>query len=151
MTNEEIRALDNQALNIAVAEKVMGWRWCVQLVGDISRPGRYEYFRFLADPDFSTGWKTKWDGETDIPIKQQFGPPPDFAGDIKWAKAATDAILKSGAYWDCHVHCYGAPLPDCLVVMINWTDAGRRVEGRAETEEKARARAALRAYWSTKE
>jgi len=72
MNAEDIDKLEaGRELDALIAEKVMGWTWCVQPHGHISRPGKYSYTRWLCEPDRYRSAKPKWDkwdGKTEMPI-----------------------------------------------------------------------------------
>jgi hypothetical protein len=170
MTDEEILALDGPAPNIAVAVHIMGWKregknWSVRpahKTRTVIEDGERRKEDYL-------DWESK--GEHDVLIDPEgremylcgCRPPdiglslPNFAGDIKAAKAVSEAMMRTdpgaGTHWDVHIACYGAYSvePVYQVDMYQWGAGRRNVTARAETEERARALAALMAYWSMKD
>jgi len=89
MNAEDIDKLEaGRELDALIAEKVMGWTWCVQPHGHISRPGKYSYTRWLCEPDRYQSAKPKWDkwdGKTEMPISGLNGEymhVPEYSSDI---------------------------------------------------------------------
>jgi hypothetical protein len=167
MKDEELLALDGPALNIAVAIYVMGWKregknysirpaHKTRTVIEDGERREEEYLDWeskdqhdvLISPDGRKIWLCGCrDPETQL---------PDFAGDIKAAKAVSEAMMRTdpgaGTHWDVHIACYGAYSvePAYQVDMYQWGGGRRNVTARAGTEERARALAALMAYWGMK-
>jgi hypothetical protein len=89
------------------------------------------------------------------PLHHEWQELPKYARDIVAAKSATDALMRTDQRWDVHISCYSAfGEPKYRVEMINWFWLHRSpwtILVDAATEEEARARAALVAYWRMKQ
>jgi hypothetical protein len=129
MTDEEILALSIEDLEWNIADKMLGLH-----IHQEQTDGKLYISR--------------------SPMCHQWQELPKYARDIKAAKVATDAVLATWFSLGLNVYCGYGPDGRLYSAVIGGVifPGAREVCARAEaaTEEEARARAALMAYWQIK-
>jgi ABA sandwich protein len=105
MTPQEIDKLEpGRELDALVAEKVMGWLWCIQACGDISRPGQYEWSRFLAPPANAAAWRDIWNGKTEAIIEERPRFAMGFSTDIAAAWLVVEKMRQTKRFCCLKLH-----------------------------------------------
>jgi hypothetical protein len=129
MTDEEILALSIKDLEWDIADKMLGL-----FIHQEQRDGKLYISR--------------------SPMCHQWQELPKYARDIKAAKVATDAVLATWSSLGLNVLCGYGPEGRVYSATIGGVifPGAREVHARVEakTEEEARARVALMAYWQIK-
>jgi len=143
MNAEDIDKLEaGRQLDALIAEKVMGWIWCVQV--NTCSPVKTELgkrSRFLGHPDRYRNWYEKWDGKEQLPIdiheESAFG---EYSSDI----AAAWEVVEMFCADDIRLSLY-YPVDGDICQLHFEGDSGRLHYAEAKAVPLAICRAALKA------
>lgn len=143
MTPEDVDKMEaGREMDALIAEKIMGWKWRILACGHVSRPGQYEYTRFLTASKNHERWPL-WDGKASIPVNKGdwWLPKEDsYSTDIA---AAWQVVEKTRLF----THCDITQVIGAWVIFNHANDS----QVTADTAPLAICRAAFKAHLAAQE